>query len=86
MAIQGAMASGSHVLVEVPGAPPAVVPVQVFNDLESSDTPQMERDTRQEIQASPKKALLVLILCAPVFIFTSGSSALLGRPRCGLSI
>ena len=26
------------------------------------------------------------MLCAPVFIFTSGSSALLGRPRCGLSI
>ena len=24
------------------------------------------------------------MLCAPVFIFTSGSSALLGRPRCGL--
>ena len=30
--------------------------------------------------------LSVLMLCAPVFIFTSGSSALLGRPRCGLSI
>ena len=26
------------------------------------------------------------MLCAPVFIFTSGSSALLGRPRCGWSI
>ena len=26
------------------------------------------------------------MLCAPVLIFTSGSSALLGRPRCGLSI
>ena len=25
------------------------------------------------------------MLCAPVFIFTSGSSALLGRPRCGLA-
>ena len=24
--------------------------------------------------------------CAPVFIFTTGSSTLLGRPRCGLSI
>ena len=33
-----------------------------------------------------KEALLVLMLGAPVFIFTSGSSALLGRPRCGLSI
>ena len=33
-----------------------------------------------------KEALSVLMLCAPVFIFTSGSSALLGRPRCGLSI
>ena len=32
------------------------------------------------------KALSVLMLCAPVFIFTFGSSALLGRPRCGLSI
>ena len=30
--------------------------------------------------------LSVLMLCAPVFKFTSGSSALLGRPRCGLSI
>ena len=29
---------------------------------------------------------LSIMLCAPVFIFTSGSSALLGRPRCGLSI
>ena len=27
-----------------------------------------------------------LMLCATVFIFTSGSSALLGRPRCGLWI
>ena len=26
------------------------------------------------------------MLCAPVFIFTAGSSALLGRPRCSLSI
>ena len=33
-----------------------------------------------------KDALSVLMLCAPVSIFTSGSSALLGRPRCGLSI
>ena len=33
-----------------------------------------------------KEALSVLMLCAPVFIFTSGSSALLGRPRHGLSI
>ena len=28
----------------------------------------------------------LLMLCAPVFIFTSGSSALLGRPRSGFSI
>ena len=33
-----------------------------------------------------KEAPSVLMLCALVFIFTSGSSALLGRPRCGLSI
>ena len=33
-----------------------------------------------------KEASLVLMLCAPVFIFTSGSSALIGRPRWGLSI
>ena len=33
-----------------------------------------------------KETLSVLMLCAPVFIFTSGSSALLGCPRCGLSI
>ena len=32
------------------------------------------------------KKLSVLMLCVPVFIFTSGSSALLGCPRCGLSI
>ena len=32
------------------------------------------------------KKLSVLMVCTPVFIFTSGSSALLGRPRCGLSI
>ena len=32
------------------------------------------------------KRLSVLMLCAPVFIFTSGSSALLGCPRCSLSI
>ena len=31
-------------------------------------------------------SLSVLMLCAPVFIFTAGSSALLGRPRCDLSI
>ena len=36
--------------------------------------------------AKSKEAPSVLMLCAPVFIFTSGSSALLGRPRCGLSI
>ena len=33
-----------------------------------------------------KEALSVLMLCAPVFIFISGSSALLGCPHCGLSI
>ena len=33
-----------------------------------------------------KEVFSVLMLCAPVFIFTSSSSALLGRPRCGLSI
>ena len=33
-----------------------------------------------------KEAFSVLMLCTPVFIFTSSSSALLGRPRCGLSI
>ena len=32
------------------------------------------------------EALSVLMLCAPVSIFISGSSALLGRPCCGLSI
>ena len=34
-------------------------------------------------EEATKEALSVLMLCAPVFIFTSGSSALLGRPRCG---
>ena len=38
------------------------------------------------VHTQVKEALSVLMLCAPVFIFTSGSSALLGRPRCGLSI
>ena len=33
-----------------------------------------------------KEALSVLMLCAPLFMFTSRSSALLGRPRCCLSI
>ena len=33
-----------------------------------------------------KEALSVSTLCASVFIFTPGSSALLGHPRCGLSI
>ena len=33
-----------------------------------------------------KEALSVLMLCTPVFIFTSRSSALLGHPRCGLWI
>ena len=37
-------------------------------------------------QVVVKEALSVLMLCAPVFIFTSGSSALLERPRYGLSI
>ena len=32
-----------------------------------------------------KEAFSILMLCTPGFIFTSGSSALLGRPRCGLS-
>ena len=32
------------------------------------------------------KKLSLLMFCVPVFIFTSGNSALLGRPRCGLSI
>ena len=30
------------------------------------------------------KKLSVFMLCVPVFIFTSSSSALLGHPRCGL--
>ena len=32
-------------------------------------------------QQAIKEALSVLMFCAPVFIFTSGSSALLERPR-----
>ena len=39
--------------------------------------------TKKERRLSCKK-LSVLMLCA--FLFTSGSSALLGRPRCGLSM
>ena len=31
-----------------------------------------------------KEALSIFKLCTPVFIFTSGSSAFLGHPRCGL--
>ena len=33
-----------------------------------------------------KETLLLLMLCAPVFIFISSNSALLGCPRCGLSV
>ena len=33
-----------------------------------------------------KEVLSVLLLCEPVFIFTSSSSALLGHMCCGLSI
>ena len=33
-----------------------------------------------------KEALSVLMLCTPVFIFTSSRAALLGHPRCGLPI
>ena len=33
-----------------------------------------------------KEALSVLVVCVPVFIFTSGSSALVGHPHCGLLI
>ena len=33
-----------------------------------------------------KEVVSVIMLCAPVFIFTSGRSALLGRPRCGFLI
>ena len=33
-----------------------------------------------------QESLSVLMLCTPVCIFTSGSSALLGHPHCGLSI
>ena len=33
-----------------------------------------------------KEVLSVAMLCTPMFIFTSGSSAILGRPFCGLSI
>ena len=38
------------------------------------------------VRWSLREALSVLMLCAPVFTFTSSSSALLGRPRCGLLI
>ena len=33
-----------------------------------------------------RNSSVLMMLCAFVFIFTSGSWALLGRPRCGLSI
>ena len=42
--------------------------------------------TRRAMHEGPYWRLSVLMLCAPVFIFTSGFSALLGRPRCGLLI
>ena len=41
---------------------------------------------RANLHQSSWEAPSVLMLCTSVFIFTSGSSALLGRPRCGLSI
>ena len=46
----------------------------------------LRADLRIRLASGLKEAVWVLMLCAPVFIFTSSSSALLGRPRCGLSI
>ena len=42
--------------------------------------------TRIIVYSEIEEALSVLMLCTPVFIFTSGSSVLLGRPHCGLLI
>ena len=47
---------------------------------------QMTRASTTLKLATPKEALSVLMLCTPVFIFTSCSSALLGHPHCGLLI
>ena len=44
------------------------------------------RRPRKSLEKILKEPFSVLMLCAPVFIFTSDSSALLGRPRCGLLI
>ena len=40
----------------------------------------------RKVNRTVKEAFSVLTLYMPVFIFTSGSSAHLGHPRCGLSI
>ena len=40
----------------------------------------------RNLRKRSRNANSVLMLCVPVFLFTPGSSALLGRPRCGLSI
>ena len=50
----------------------------------SGEIPSSAGSSKQFIRL--QEALSVLMLCAPMSIFTSGSSALLGRPRCGLSI
>ena len=44
------------------------------------------RDSVSPESVKFKEALSVLMLRGPMFIFISGSSALLGHPRCGLSI
>ena len=51
----------------------------------SPNTPKLIRESGKDRQ-SFKEALSVLMLWAPVFIFTSSSSALLGHACCGLSI
>ena len=54
----------------------AVTKNQLFN---KKKRPRIKLDDYRKID-------VVFSLCAPVFIFTSGSSALLGRPHCALSI
>ena len=51
-----------------------------------TNSPYLGNMKEKEKKTNFKEAFSVLMLCTPVFIFTSGSSALLGHPCCGLSI
>ena len=71
-----------------------VTPVKLLLFLQNCDTNNQDillwEEKKNQPPPSPtqtiKDSLSLLMFCVPVFIFSSGSSALLGCPRCGLSI